>query len=60
MKVLSERKLIKKKIYRLNKLKADYPRLMDCSEVYGDGCFDKEGLAMVESEISKLRAQLQK
>ena len=60
MKVLSERELIKKKIYRLNKLKSDYPRLIDCSEVYGDGCFDKEGLAMLENEILKLRTQLPK
>ena len=60
MKVLSERKLIKKKIHQLNKLKADYPRLMDCSEVYGDGYFNKEGLEAVESEILKLSAQLQK
>jgi len=55
---MSERKKLKKYLARLKYERGLMPRLIDCSEVYGDGFYKKECLDRINKEIKEVEEQL--
>ena len=56
---MSPRKVIKKQLARLKHYRSALPRLIDCSEVYGDGYYTQKDLDAVNEEIQKLEKEIE-
>jgi hypothetical protein len=50
---MTERKQLKKRLAKLKRYKANLPRLIDCSNVYGDGYYTERDLEEVEKQIAE-------
>ena len=57
---MTERKQLKKKLAKLKHYKANLPRLIDCSNVYGDDYYSREDLSDVDKQIKELEKQIAK
>lgn len=55
---MTERKQLKKKLAKLKHYKANLPRLIDCSNVYGDDYYSKDDLSDVDKQIEKVEKQI--
>lgn len=55
---MTEHKLLKKELSKLRRYHSILPRLIDCSNVYGDKFYTINDLHRVENEINKLKAKL--
>lgn len=54
----STKKTLKKRLSKLKHFKANLPRLIDCSEIYGDNYYSKDDLLDVEKQIEDLNVEL--
>lgn len=52
------RRAIKQKISRLKSCKKSLPRLVDCSQVYGDNSFTNDDYARIDKEIGEAEQEL--
>lgn len=50
--------LIKKKLAKLKHYKANLPRLIDCSNVYGDDYYSKDDLSDVDKQIEEVENKI--
>ncbi len=50
---MAERKTLKRQLSKLKHYQRSLPRLIDCSDVYGDNSFTKEDLKEVAQQIEK-------
>lgn len=57
--IMTERKKLKKKLAKLKHHRSHLPRLIDCSEVYGDGYYTKEDLKDIDSQIREVEKKIQ-
>jgi chaperonin cofactor prefoldin len=55
---MTERKQLKKKLAKLKQYKAELPRLIDNSNVYGDGYYTKDDLSDVNNQINEVEKQI--
>lgn len=57
---MTERKQLKlkKKLAKLKRYKADLPRLIDCSNVCGDGYYSQDDLSDVDKQIEEVEKQI--
>jgi hypothetical protein len=55
---MTERKQLKKKLAKLKHYKANLPRLIDCSNVYGDDYYTKDDLSDVDKQIEEVERQI--
>lgn len=55
---MTERKMLKKKLSKLKHFKSNLPRLIDCSDVYGDGFYSKVDLIDVDKQIEGVERQI--
>jgi len=55
---MTERKQLKKKLAKLKQYKAALPRLIDSSNVYGDGYYTKDDLSDVNNQINEAEKQI--
>lgn len=55
---MTERRKLKKELSKLKSFKNSLPRLMDCSEVYGDNYFNEDILKRVEDEIKIIEEKI--
>lgn len=51
-------KQLKKKLSLLKHYKANLPRLIDCSNVYGDNYYSKNDLSDIDKRIEKIEKQI--
>lgn len=51
---MTERKQLKKKLAKLKHYKANLPRLIDCSSVYGDGYYTAQDLSEIDKQIEEV------
>lgn len=56
--IMTERKQLKKKLAKLKHYKANLPRLIDCSNVYGDDYYSKDDLSDVDKQIEEVEKQI--
>jgi hypothetical protein len=56
--IMTERKQLKKKLAKLKHYKANLPRLIDCSNVYGDDFYSKDDLSDVDKQIEEVEKQI--
>lgn len=52
------RKELKKRLSKLNQYQRSLPRLIDCSQVYGDGYYAEGDSDKVDKEISEIEAAI--
>ena len=43
----------------MKRFKSALPRLIDCSEVYGDGYYSQQDLSNIEEEIKEVEAKIE-
>ena len=55
---MTERKRLKNELRKLQYYKKSLPRLIDCSEVYGDFYYDEKDLKIVDKEIELLTLKI--
>ena len=55
---MTERKQLKNKLSKLKHYKSNLPRLIDCSNVYGDNFYTNEDLKDVDKQIVELEKQI--
>lgn len=55
---MTERKRLKLEISKLKSIKKSLPRLIDCSEAYGDNYFNDDTLKKVDEEIDKIEEKI--
>lgn len=55
---LSPRRILKKKLAEAKQYKNALPRLIDCSNVYGDGTFTDADYAEADKEIERLEKEI--
>ena len=55
---MTERKQLKKKFAKLKQYKANLPRLIDCSNVYGDDYYTNDDLSDVDKQIKEVERQI--
>lgn len=55
---MTERKQLKKKLAKLKHYKSNLPRLIDCSNVYGDGYYTVSDLSDVDKQIHEVEKQI--
>lgn len=53
-----KKKELKKKLSKLKHYKANLPRLIDASQMYGDNYYTKDDLIDVEKQIKEIESQL--
>ncbi len=56
--IMTERKQLKKKLAKLKHYKANLPRLIDCSNVYGDDYYTENDLSDVDKQIEEVERQI--
>jgi hypothetical protein len=56
--IMTERKQLKKKLSKLKHYKANLPRLLDCSNVYGDDYYTKDDLSDADKQIEEVERQI--
>lgn len=56
--IMTERKQLKKKLAKLKHYKANLPRLIDCSSVYGDDYYSKDDFSDVDKQIEEVEKQI--
>ena len=56
--IMTERKQLKKKLAKLKHYKSNLPRLIDCSNVYGDDYYSKDDLSDVDKQIEEVEKQI--
>lgn len=52
------RKELKKRLSLLKRTRQVLPRMIDCSEVYGDNSFTQEDYPLIDKEISEIEAAI--
>ena len=55
---MNERKMLKNKLSKLKHVKSILPRLIDSSDVYGDGYYSKDDLIDVDKQINEVECQI--
>jgi hypothetical protein len=55
---MTERRQLKNKLSKLKHYKANLPRLIDCSNVYGDDYYSKDDLSDVDKQIEEVERQI--
>lgn len=56
--IMTERKQLKKKLAKLKHYKANLPRLIDCSNVYGDDYYSENDLSDVNKQIEEVENKI--
>lgn len=56
---MTELKELKKELVKMKRFKSALPRLIDCSEVYGDGYYSQQDLSDIEEEIKEVEAKIE-
>ncbi len=55
---MKKAKQLKKKLAKLKHYKANLPRLIDCSNVYGDDYYTQDDLSDVDNQIKEVERQI--
>lgn len=55
---MTERRKLKSELSKLKHLKSSLPRLIDCSNVYGDGYFTSADIDDCERKILEIEAKI--
>lgn len=55
---MTERRKLKKELSKLKSYRKCLPRLIDCSNVYGDDYFNNEQYVMVDKDIKKIEDKI--
>jgi hypothetical protein len=55
---MTERRQLKNKLSKLKHYKSNLPRLINCSNVYGDDYYSKDDLSDVDKQIEEVERQI--